>query len=338
MVKKFIIALVLSLTMGVFLIPSKVNAENWGTYRGLDWEFYNYFSDIYGMRVTIELPENVGRFKITIPNYAQYIMFEDGGIDSNICFDAPSGCVNFIDLFYTTPPKNLYGEFDIWLNAINGVDYSNSTTISFNLVVSFDIMPSGFYQEWQDNVTIELPNALTVRFYVAGYMYDIQYIVNQLPTNPTPPADIGDAEFIYWRTINGDVFSFASSQILDEYLDGDVLNLYAVFAGLNDNIYIPPDEPNNTNTPDAIIDLLDAVGMANTGGYVFIYVILILIASFLIIKIGGGAFVAIMIDIIIFGTFIYMGLLPLYMIILSVLIFIFAFLYSLNSGGGVTNE
>ena len=155
-VKKFIIALVLSLTMGVFLIPSKVNAETWGIWRNLDWEFYNYYSDIYGMRATVEIPEDIGRLQITIPDYGNLLTYTEdaGATNTNMCFDAPSGCINFYDLYATTPPAFPSGTFDIWLNELNGVDYSNSTTIYFNIMVDFDVLPSGFYTEWQDDFTL----------------------------------------------------------------------------------------------------------------------------------------------------------------------------------------
>jgi uncharacterized repeat protein (TIGR02543 family) len=152
------------------------------------------------------------------------------------------------------------------------------------------------------------------------YLYDIQYSVNGSYYAPIAPTRTGYV-FTGWRTITGVSFDFEVDSIQEDFYNdsGDFL-LYASFINTDGYGTLDPDVVENT--PDGFIGFLSIVGLDNETGFMLVFVILniIIIVLSLLLKLDYG--IPLLISMILYGLFIFLGTLRIYVIVILALLYI----------------
>lgn len=239
-----------------------------------------------------------------------------------------------------------------WVSKINLIDiYPGDTldgTYAFNFS-DFDIDPSAFYFEViiptdltsHDNTTKDLldtstwENSLAIDTYRTNFYSGLSlYYWHILPLIYSPIMPLPDPTkkgytFTEWRTYTGEAYDLdhvpTGYDIGTYFINGDTLNLYAVFTNDDTN------EEFVGNSPAALQTALAQLGLWNDTGKIFIYLIvllLLLIPSIVWLKLDK--FILTIISMIITILFAFIGLLPIYVTIISMAIYLLFLFLSLK--------
>jgi len=309
-----------------------------------NWELTNPYSTYSMEGFYLELPNKPNTLYFNMTNYG-YSVGTLGGIDSELTISSDTATLyqgSLGDLFGLDDNDLLDG--NIFINFQTGfigkweggsaytaytpfVDLTNARNVGINVVQSFEYNnpPPAWQAIWFVNTESTLTySAMIVKFFSLGTLVGTTVWKNQgidLPSNPTPPTDY---YFIGWRTLNGDIFN-EFAPILDEYINADgELILFARFVSMTgDELGIP--EPPPSNIPQGLAVFLDAFGLDNEVGYFVIFFLLNLIPLVLMVLKKIPSYVFILISIVFFVTFIWLGMFPMWVIITLALIYITAF-------------
>ena len=180
-------------------------------------------------------------------------------------------------------------------------------------------------------------NALTV-----NYIDDDGSIHSQsfgrlglVPPYPDNPADASGHIFLHLITSEGGIYE--GTAINDSMITGDTVNFYAVYSDGYVNLddifdYIPPTVDGPTTNP--VLMFMYDLGFRDVASRVFIFVVFMLGLSVFALRFGLPVPAVMIIDGLITGYFMFLGVLPLF--VSSIIITLIAFLvYSSLKGGAV---
>ena len=176
--------------------------------------------------------------------------------------------------------------------------------------------------------------------YMDGLTVYTDSLFTDIPDEPTSPTKTGYA-FIGWYKADGTRYNFnvpptSEELLLDSEVDfsgfapGYQFWLYARYVATT-GLDIDYDDP-VTNLPTGLSDFLTQVGFNNASGFIVIYVILCLAIIIFMVLLKLPALAIIIGIISITGVFIYLGLLPIWFILIVSLIIITVFFWSIKGG------
>jgi hypothetical protein len=227
-----------------------------------------------------------------------------------------------------------------------------------------DAINAGAY----DSITITIPQSWTDGVAPANYKTDLEaytipafdefnykvvymdqlsqyadYIFTTIPPDPPNPTKEGYT-FIGWFKADGTRYNFnyaipLEEMVLDTELSGGFnagYQFYLYSRYVSSSTVDTDIEEFDTNLPEGIEDLLQGIGFNNASGFIVLYVILSLGIIILFLSFHLGAFPIIISLIGITAGFIFLGLLPLWFIIIITLVLATVFFWSMK--GGVNNE
>ncbi|MEM0173085.1 MAG: hypothetical protein QXI16_01100 [Sulfolobaceae archaeon] len=352
--KYFILILLLGLFINLNLIKSNAgtmdeNIDDFYYYTG-DTEHYLYSSFYY------PIDNSKTYFGVYIPYtaYSNTVLENDPNLKTIIkLYNSSYVEVEQLDLYelwlsadghYSFMEDTGYGI--LWLEQGDlgwGDEFFSRSYWQLQIVQTYSRHADPVYLEWFndqfnwtfnddfDDLLLTLqPNIIneTVTYYVGGRVWYKTYY-DEIPPKPVDPY-IQNFEFIGWWVFNGidydyydfTPFEFGSYESYDTRLNAQ-FKFNPVRLG----------EGEYDNTPSALEKLLTVTGLNNTIGKLLLYVITLLLTIGLMLWIKLDVFIITLVEIILFGLFIFMGWIPIYMIIILGLIFATALIKSLKKGG-----
>lgn len=330
MLKKLLITLVLGLSIAfpIAYRPPEVSAYTYQVVE--DWESYNFYSTYWGMRITGSMVPFAERMIFTIPD-TDYNLPDLGGIDSALV------CTFEGSVYDETIPLT-----DLVSYRYGNTYYVPLATIgcygaySFALFVMQDwtAAPAQYVDFWNlnANVFFDYPNATVVKYYDQFVLYDagLFYTYPEPPTDPTPPVGY---IFTGWRLPDGTVYTFnyIRPDMLTITYQGDApsLNLYATYRPATSEELTPTDP-----VPDSQFQsLLTAFGLWNDAGTTFLYVLILMIAVFLLVWWKAPLWLYLVAGLGVTTLFTIFGYLPIIVLIVMFMMFATIFMLSMKRGG-----
>ena len=307
-----------------------------------EWVPYNFYSNVWGMQTTITFPSGITRLSFTIP-YSDYNLYDTGGVDSEIFFSGGTNTGSV--LIYDLNTSEIARTYDIFLDDVDGLDFTGSTQIIIYVMQSFTSVPSQYYEYYNTNRYIEInKNAIEI-IVIAGLTIHetlFAYLGRPIPTPSTAPT-LSNLQFEYWALSNGTQYDFtyipesvrigvqegiASGVISDSYF-----YVYGVYSRTDLGATI--DDPTN-NTPEGLGTVLAAFGLNNDAGKIFLYFLIMLFITIILVVSQLKTIVIMISDLLITIFFIYLGWIPIYASIIISLIFILIFMIATNRVGDVS--
>jgi hypothetical protein len=326
MMKKVLLVMLLGL-MAVFTPKPTADALVYRTVTET-WQAYNFYSTYWGMRITMPLMPNTVEVTFRIPDSANNLDTA-GGIDSSIVFSI-NGTSDTTIVLNTLPislPNNTY---TINLEAESIDPDVNQLTIW--VMQSWTSMPSQYYEYWNSIAYLTIiQESYTIAFWDRLQLYDTTTVDEDgFPSRPIDPTPPSGSTFIGWRKADGTLYAF--DQISPEDLNTNAtLNLYATYSGFYDSGNEVITEPEG-NAPAGLIAVFGAFGLDNDAGYIFLYILvmMIMMVTFMFWKLP--TFVSIVVALAVTVLFLVMGLLPVYAAIVMMLIYAMGIMLVLRGG------
>ena len=334
MIKKLIIVILLALSMftinikETYAFQSNLNDIEW------EWETYNYYSNFFGMRISLDMPvNNVRQLTFTVPDFSDNLV-ENGNVVSQIIFDMGDITHTFdlADIYlYQAFDKGLHalsGTYIINLYAVNGyLNLMGVEQIRINVMQGFSSIPSGFMQNWNENAYVSINPRLAVYYdRLNVYTTEVFYYIPIQPIDPTPPTNY---RFIGWMLNDGEMFDFYTIPTAENY-DGTNLPLKAVYQLVGIGQQTPTEL--STNMPEALADLLDMFGLYNFTGFIIVYIITMLLVVVPMIMAGFKTMIILISMIVVTGLFTFLGMLPLFAVILVFIALTFTLIQTFRGG------
>jgi hypothetical protein len=328
-------------TLG-FYRPALVKADTFQV-ETLTWTAANYVDDVWGLiSNTIVIPTGAVTMYLCIPftTYNSYIeediwsafYFEDSTSDlPDVSYelaytysglrDSNNSC-RYLNLFQFLLD---YDEGDQYVSLL-GYD-----RVTINVMMSFTSVPSGFEDSYDAGSYLQftIPSEwYTINVYdklVLYRTYEIPSSYLTPPPRPTEPTPTSGFEFVGWRRATQEWYYFDT--IDPSYFTDNVMNLYSVYQPVL--AYTPPTETD----PDTLFeDLLTAFGLFNTPGLIFIYFVIIFIITLPLLFWRLPVFIFMIVDILVTAIFMFLGFLPIFVIIVMFMIFAAGIFFSLKRG------
>lgn len=169
--------------------------------------------------------------------------------------------------------------------------------------------------------------SFTTYYYIGNKIYYISpyMMTDDIPDRPIDPH-IDNLTFRGWRLPDGQEYNF-TTPIENVYGEDLILSAKFVIQGIENR----PDI--HDNTPSAMITLLNFAGLNNTFGKILIYVIVLVFTSALLLWFKLDDFAIVIVEAVIFGGFIFLGWIPIYMIVILGIMFIIVIIKSVTKGG-----
>jgi len=342
-----------------------------------EWETYNYYTSTYGIRISnYDFPTVKGQeenkiyyLKIEIPS-TSYNIQTVNMVDSQFWLGTESDPDYLTyDLDDLLTPPTLYGTIYVYIeNGIGsivtplyqeyGINMSDINNFSINMMIDDTSIPSQYYSNWIENSEVGFfLNAIKLEFYnyinegstnVSLSLYDTQYLYNDIPnkpTDPTPPTNWEDKTFMGWIFISpleNEYQYYEFNYTIDQnYLlenSGNTVKFFARYLEENEIDIIQPVNP-TPDTPDTMGTILNIFGMNNQEGYLLLYLIIhiFLIGLFIAIKRLAGKTPILISSILVTIIFMVFKLLPIYVIIPMIALYVLLFGFKIVTGG-VNNE
>lgn len=192
------------------------------TFDTSDMVFKNFFSNVFGYELRANRTEFGGNYiNFTVPTTNQ-ILYEDGGIVSNVIlyegsFEEGNVLVE-IDAYDLEPvgpyPNFWFGRFSIDMrDYLTDAEIEKVGGVKLTLMTNFQVPPSGFAQFLEDNVGFaftDAPEPPTITFIHQGdVLYETTY-VGFIDPPPNEPLFVDGYAFDYWVDQNGDIVNFSN--------------------------------------------------------------------------------------------------------------------------------
>jgi len=329
MIKK-LLSLLLVLT-----ISFSINFKTTNAIEGIEQPFNTYSLGSTGhviySTVFFEIPANPTYFEIYIPatNFDEFSS-SDGTESKLILYSetkASSTYVTFEDLDGWREDYGSYILDEATLQLFNIDDYY---FFQIELVHTHSSIASLDFLEWFSerfdysfNTEIETAGANTVQYYIGTELYyTARY--SDIPDQPIdPPYD--NLYLVGWRDNTNALYNF------DETLTPEP-NGYAVLTAHLGIIWDDELPTTVDGTPSLIVDVLTSAGLYNVVGKIIIYFVLMLVATFVMIYFKLNTFIVMILNLLIFGVFIFFGWLPVYIIIPLGLMFLVGLFATIKGG------
>lgn len=354
--KKFII-LVLILGLFINLSVIKLNAgtmdeniDDFYYYTG-DNEHYLYSSFYY----PIDNTKTYFGFYIPYTAYSNVILESDPYLKTVInLYNSSYVQVSQIDLYDVWNAVDGYYSYMedtglgvYWLEQGDlgaGDEFFSYTYWQLQIVQTYDQHADPTYLSWFnskfnwsfndnfDNLLLTLqPNVAedTVTYYVGGRLWYKTYY-DDIPPKPIDP-DIENFQFLGWWSFNGIDYDYYNGidPIPWDYYSADDISLVAQFKF----IPTPKGVGEYDNTPSSLEHILTVTGFNNPLGKLIIYTVVMLVTVGLMLWIKLELFIIMLVEVVIFAFFIFLGWIPIYMIIILGSIFLLGFIRSISKGG-----
>ena len=233
----------------------------------------------------------------------------------------------------------------LWVTNFNGQMFLDDVALAFYNFDDYDYFSITLYQDYASMPNVDYLRWFNERFEftwddeIAGNWgtKDLTYIVNDAPyyevmftTIPDAPVDpIADnLLFNGWRDIDGNIYDFTTTLLSDVDQPVGATTLMATWVlNIPSDVVVPTD-----STPSALTTFLTTLGFNNTIGKLIIYFALMLVVTFFLITIEFNGFIIILINVLLYAVFIFLGWLPIYMIIILGLIFATGLVKSFKGG------
>ena len=203
-----------------------------------------------------------------------------------------------------------------------GLDIGETYYMEFILYQSYGTLPSSQYvldMEQNNAVYFNVGAWYRFNFYVSGVLWQTGFF-DTLIEQPSDPDDVGLFVFKHWVDRFGNKFDFDTTpdenQFIDTPYDYPYINLYAFFQ-LVSSVDVDPTDP----TPDEsdLMDVLAILGMDNTIGQIFFWLILTGLVTVAMVLVKLPMVVIGLVNIVITLFFSLSGMLPL---IVQILIYV----------------
>ena len=329
MLKKLLITFLLAFSIAFPLAYRSPEVSAYTYQVAEDWEAYNFYSTYWGMRITGSIVPYAETATFTIPD-SDYNLDDLGGIQSAfVCTFEES--VNDETLPLTTLSAYRYG--NTYYIPMQTVGCYGAYSYAIFVMQDWTTAPDNFVTFWNlnANVFFDYPLATQVRYYNNFVLYE-QSLFYTYPTPPADPTPAAGFEFVGWRLADGRLYTFdyMTPDLLTITNVGDApsLNLYALYRSeLAEDL--TPDEP----VPDsAFQSLLTAFGLWNDAGTTFLYVLLLIIAVFLLVWWKAPLWLYLVAGLGITAMFTFLGYLPIGVMVVMFMLFAVIFLLSLKRG------
>ena len=288
-----------------------------------DFDNYNFFGDVWGIRSVDNLvPPNTKQMLFTIP-ISDYHLFDKLGAESTIVLTdgVDTQIIKFSDLGY--------------ISGSHSITFANYTSLevsafTINIIQSWESVVGGYVDYINANTSLGYDASLKTVRYMYGSTIYAQRTFTHTPPNLTYMDVLDeDYEFKGWVDITGEYFNFRKVNDSDLSDDG-YFYLYAVIVKEYPTLDITPISP---NTPDIISNALTYIGFNNSVGKIMIYVVFAILITGGMLWMSLDTMIIIVGNALVFAVFIFMGWLPIYVIVIMSLIFIVGMFKPMTKGG-----
>jgi hypothetical protein len=324
--KIFIFALMFSLFLFSYRDHEVKAATNFS------FSYNNLFSNLHALQtgvVNINADSKVLTFNIATTD-PQALLYNRLGVNATITFYSGAGGTG------TSSSKNL-------INYIpdSNIDkfyyYNFDTDLTFN-ALSFALTiptiftgfaPGGFVNYMNTNSSYAESAPYIARFIVGLTFYQDIYFLNKIPAPSDPSAPTG-FDFTGWRDSNGTEFNFGNVPTDQQINQDGIFFLYANFVEV---LTVTPLAPSGIGGVNASLDtILLNTGFLNVPGVLLLYFVSIFLINILAWQLSLTPLIALLINILITGLFMFLGFLPLFASIILIGFYIFAII-TINKGG-----
>lgn len=284
------------------------------------WNNVNIYSTYYAIETEIEVPFNASSLQLYLPESA-YHRFEYGAVDSVVQFfdetDALLETVDLIDI--ADKPEGLM------LIDFTSYELNEVASIKIRVMQTYSSMPSGYTDYMNEFTSI----TFNVDVKLAIYIVDNEEYDRQLFTSKPPELTVSKAGYTFdgWFFKTGVKYDFAST-ISDSYIEfNSTVMLYARFTRTDTIPIFEEGTPAN-----AFNNFLAIFHLNNLWGYLLTYLIsnIIVIIGFNKLQLSSAIISLGMLFVT--ALFIFVGVLPLLMIIIGLGIDIVVFIYGVTRG------
>lgn len=228
-------------------------------------------------------------------------------------------------------------------------DLSGKNITKFSIYVLLAETVSAFgerYSYYAENAEIYAP----VLSFVVRYIDRLEIIGTQTILGypvvfsiPTRAADPTGYEFVGWRNRDGDFISFdeetanwdvnSNFEIVGETV---YLNVYAYYRHINTGLF---DEPTATpDDPGGILTILAEFGLATTTGLTIVFIVVLFFLFIVMALLKLPLIIYFIVGLGVTVLFMFLGFLPIYISIISILLLVITFFSIRTMGGGVLDE
>jgi hypothetical protein len=299
----------------------------------IPWSYNNLFSNLHALQSgSINLNANAKVLTFNLANTdPQFLLYSRLGVNATIQFYSQPGgsgistIKNLIDYIPNSDIDKFYY-------------YNFETDLTFQPLSFFITIPTiftgfapgGFVNYMTTNSNYDERAPLKARFLVGLNFYREIPFLDKIPfpsVDPTPPAG---SIFYGWRTFNGIVIE-PGTVPSDELIDSNnFVYLYAIFQKQVSSSPLAPSGLGGVNAP--LDTILLNTGFLNVPGVLLLYFVSIFLINILAWQLSLTPLIAILINILITGLFMFLGFLPLFASIIIIGFYIFAII-SINKGG-----
>jgi hypothetical protein len=322
--KIFIFALMFSLFLFSYRDHEVKAATNFS------FSYNNLFSNLHALQtgfVNINADAKVFTFNIATTDELLYSRL---GVNAAITFyslTGGSGLSSTKNLIDYIPDSNIdkfyYYNFDTDLT-FNPLSFSLTIPTIYT-----GFAPGGFVNYMDTNSAYDITAPYIARFIVGLTFYQDTYFLNKIPSPSDPTAPTG-FDFTGWRDSNGTEFNFGNVPTDEQINQDGIFFLYANFVQV---VTVTPLAPSGIGGVNAPLDtILLNTGFLNVPGVLLLYFISIFLINILAWQLSLTPLIAILINILITGLFMFLGFLPLFASIILIGFYIFAII-TINKGG-----
>jgi len=325
--KIFIFALMFSLFLFSYHDHEVKAATNFS------FSYNNLFSNLHALQtgvININANAKVLTFNVATTD-PQFLLYSRLGVNATITFYSGAGGTgtssskNLIDYIPNSDIDKFYYynfETDLTFNAL-----SFALTIP---TIFTGFAPGGFVNYMNTNSSYDERAPLKARFLVGLNFYREIPFLDKIPfpsVDPTPPAGF---IFYGWRTFNGIVIQPGTVPSDDLIDSNNFVYLYAIFQKQVSSSPLAPSGLGGVNAP--LDTILLNTGFLNVPGVLLLYFVSIFLINILAWQLSLTPLIALLINILITGLFMFLGFLPLFASIILIGFYIFAII-SINKGG-----
>jgi hypothetical protein len=296
------------------------------------FSYNNLFSNLHALQtgvININANAKVLTFNIASTD-PQFLLYSRLGVNATITFwsgAGGTGTTQIINLINYIPNSNIdkYYYYN-FANDLTIVPLSFAITIP---TIFTGLAPGGFVNYMNTNSAYDERAPYIARFIVGLTFYQDTFFLDKIPSPADPIAPVG-FDFTGWRDSSGTEFNFGNVPT-DEQINQD--GIFFLYANFVKPIIVSPLAPSGLGGINAAFDtILTNTGFNNVPGVLLLYFISIFLINILAWQLSLTALVAILINILITGIFMFLGYLPLFASIIIIGFYIFAII-SINKGG-----
>jgi hypothetical protein len=231
-----------------------------------------------------------------------------------------------------------------------GYDFTGTNITMFRLQIALNQFVDGSTKlaDYNDNPEswVRIPTVqFLLRFIDRLKVIDTLEIVGYPESIPIPTraADPAGYKFVGWKSITGDYVIFDGPNqnwFVSEYfrvVNGVTqLDVYAYYSSTLSGLYTEPTQ--GPTDPGGILTLLDTFGLATNFGLSFVYIVILILMFIGLALLKVPLIVYFILTLGLTGIFMFLGYLPVFISIISIMIILITFFGIRQFSGGGTDE